>query len=175
MRKIFAVMVFMLALAPAVFADTGDPYPAPQKETVILRLDTGNQITSDDIQKLFTALGTSYLKSNSSYILAYEVYRDWGRQELRSSLVLTELDYGSFVVMNIRHTFSNGYYELKLSNSPFINLVNNEPVNSVDYNGEVGRDVYRAINDKLQEVVYISRGYAAGHKKKSTASFYVFR
>ncbi|GHV35385.1 hypothetical protein AGMMS4952_27680 [Spirochaetia bacterium] len=122
MREIFAIIVVMFAIVPAVFADTGDPYPDLQKETVILRLDTGNQVTGDDIQKLFTALATSYLKNNSSYILVYEVYRDRGRQELRSSLALTELDYGSFVVMNIRHTFSNGYYELKLSNSPFINF-----------------------------------------------------
>ncbi|MHC6203539.1 hypothetical protein ACYULU_10140 [Breznakiellaceae bacterium SP9] len=174
-KIIFAAMVIMLAAGPAVFADTSASLIDPIKETVILRLNAGNGFTSDNLQKLFTELGLSYLKSNSSYILASEVYRDRGRQDLRSSLVVTELNYGTFVIMNIRHTFSNGYYELKVSESPFTNLVNNEVVSSVDYNGVTGRDLYRVINDKLQELAYISRGYAASHKKRSTASFYIFR
>ncbi|MDR0721130.1 MAG: hypothetical protein LBF78_15975, partial [Treponema sp.] len=143
-------------------------------ETVILRLDTGNRVANDDIQKLFTALTKSYLKSNASYILACEVYRDRRKQDFRPSLVLSELDYDSFAITNIRYTFSNGYFEFKLSELPFTNIVNNEVVYSTDYDGMVGRALYNSINNKLQEAVYISRGYATAHKKRSSASFYLF-
>jgi hypothetical protein len=168
------VLVFFTG---AVFADSEvkDLQIDPVKESVILRLDTGNRINTDDIQRMFTALTTSYLKTNTSYVLAYEIFRDRGKQDTRTSLVLTELDYGSFSVINIRYTFSNGYVEFKLTRSPFTNIVNNEVVYSVDYNGRVGSALYESINDKLQEAVYVSRGYATSHRKRSTASFYIFR
>jgi hypothetical protein len=168
------LLTMATVLAGAAFADIKEVQTDPLKENVILRLDTGNRITNDDIQRMFTALTKSYLKSNASYILAHEIYRDRRRQDSRTSLVLTELDYGSFTVINIRYTFSNGYFEFKLSKLPFTNIVNNEVVYSTDYNGTAGQDLYDSINNKLQEAVYISRGYAAAHKKKSSASFYLF-
>jgi hypothetical protein len=177
MKKIVMTLTILAVFAGAVFADTDikDLQIDPVKESVILRLDTGNRINIDDIQRMFTALTISYLKNNTSYVLAYEVFRDSGKQDQRTSLILTELDYGSFTVINIRYTFSNGYVEFKVARSPFTNVVNNEIVYSVDYNGTVGQDLYKSINDKLQEAVYISRGYATSHRKRSTASFYIFR
>jgi hypothetical protein len=174
MRKTLMFLTMAMVLAGAAFADPQEAQVDPLKETVILQLHTGNRVSNDDIQKLFTALTKSYLKSNASYILAHEIYRDRKRQAVRSSLVLTELDYGSFAIVNIRYTFSNGYFEFKLSQQPFTNIVNNEVVYSTDYDGTVGKALYNSINNKLQEAVYISRGYAAAYKKRSSASFYLF-
>jgi hypothetical protein len=157
------------------FADPQDTYPEPIKENVILRLDRENHIGSDDIQRMFTALTLSYLKSNTSYILAYEIYRDRARQNLPPSLVLTGLDYGSFTIINIRYSFSNGYFEFKLSKTPFTNIINQEAVPSIDYGGTLSQDLYAQINNRLQEAVYISRGYAAMYRAASSASFYWFR
>jgi len=175
MKKIVIVLAVMAVLTGAVFADSKELQLDPLEENVTLRLDTGNRITDDDIQRIFTALTISYLKNNSSYILIHEIYRDSRRQDLRPSLVITDLDYGSFSITNIRYTFSNGYFEFKLSRSPFTNVVNDELAYSIDYDGEVGQNLYRTINDKLQEAVYISRGYAAMFKKRSSASFYIFK
>jgi hypothetical protein len=175
MRKGLLGAAILAVFAGAVFSEPRDAQIDPVKEKEILRLDTGNRMVSDDIQKMFTALTISYLKTNNSYILAHEIFRDPGRQNLSPSLVLTELDYGTFTIINIRYSFSNGYFEFKLARLPFTNIVNDEVVYSVDYDGKTGGDLYKTINDKLQEAVYISRGYAAMHRKKSSASFYLFR
>jgi hypothetical protein len=174
-KILWITLLIGAACAGAGFAEPQDAYPDPVKETVILRLDRENRMNSDEIQKMFTALASSYLKSNTSYLLAYEVYRDRARQNLRPSLVLTELDYGSFTMVNLRYSFSNGYFEFKLSKTPFNNIINSEVVPSTDYGGNVSRDMYAQINNRLQEAVYISRGYAAMHRAASSASFYLFR
>ena len=175
MKKVLFAMAGLAVFAGAVFAQTKDAQIDPVKEKEILRLDTGNRMGGDDIQRMFTALAISYLKTNNSYILAHEIFRDPKRQNLPSSLVLTELDYGTFTIINIRYSFSNGYFEFKAARLPFTNIVNDELVYSVDYDGKTGANLYKAINDKLQEAVYISRGYAAMHRKSSSASFYLFR
>jgi hypothetical protein len=175
MKKPVMALIVLMVLAGTVSADAKDLQLDPVRENVVLRLDTGSRINDDDIQRIFTALTISYLKSNSSYILIHEIYRDRRRQDSRPSLVITELDYGTFSITNLRYSFSNGYFEFKLSLSPFTNVVNDELVYSIDYDGAVGRNLYKAINDKLQEAVYISRGYAAMYRKRSSASFYIFK
>ncbi|MDR2501316.1 MAG: hypothetical protein LBD37_09630 [Treponema sp.] len=175
MKKTLLILAFLAVLGGAVFSAGPEDHAEPIKTTAILQLDMGNKVTNNELQKMFTALTESYLKNNSSYILACEVYRERNQQDSCSSLALTELDYGSFTIMNIRYTFSNGYFEFKLSRSPFTNIVNNEAVNSIDYNGQTGRELYMPINNKLQEAVYVSRGYAKMHDKTSSASFYLFR
>jgi hypothetical protein len=175
MKKILLSLGILAALGGISFPQEADAHAEPVKTTTILQLDTGNRITRDDIQKMFTALTLSYLKNNTSYILAYEIYRDEDRQDLASSLVLTELDYDSFSIVNLRYSFSNGYFEFKLSQSPFTNIVNNEVVPSVDYAGITGQELYEPINNILQEAVYISRGYGKMYNKPSSASFYLFR
>jgi hypothetical protein len=175
MKRFLTVLAVLALFCGPVFALTGDGYGEPERTKLILKLDAGNRVNPDEIQKLFTALAQSYLKSNSSYILAFEVYRNRERQNLPSSLELSELDYGTFTIINLRYSFSNGYYEFKLSQTPFSNIVNNEEVSSVDYGGRVTRELYGAINDRLQEGAYISRGYAARYRRNSSVSFYIFR
>jgi hypothetical protein len=174
MKKFAMSLILIMGLAGLVFADTGDFQEDPISENVILQLDAGQGLNTDDIQKMFTALGTSYLKNNSSYILAYEVYGERNRQNLRSSLILTELQYETFSIINLRYTFSNGYFEFKFSDSPFTAIINDEIVYSVDYDS-VGRQIYNSINRKLQDAAFISRGYAASNKKQSSVSFYLFK
>lgn len=175
MKKMVMPLIAMMAFVSAVSAAEGESYQEPLKETTLLRIDVGNKIFNDDIQRMFTALTASYLKNNTSYLLAYEVFRESEQQALKPSIIITELDYGTFTIINIRYSFSNGYFEFKLSKSPFTNIVNNESVNSVDYGGVIDENLYKTINDKLQESVYIARGYAKLHGTTSSASFYMFR
>jgi hypothetical protein len=183
MKKAFSLAAVLCILGGLVFAQTeyGDDVSqdnslgAPTRESVILRLDRGHRVTTDDIQRLFTAMTTSYLKSSSNYILASEIYRDRQRQSLPASLVIREQVYDFFTVYTIRYNFSNGYFEFKLSQSPFAALVKGEVTPSVDYAGELNKALIDTINTKLQEAVYISRGYATRWRRPSTASFYVFQ
>ncbi|MFP3040808.1 hypothetical protein LQZ19_03195 [Treponema primitia] len=174
MKRFAMSLILIMGLTGLVFADEKELQEDPISKNVILQLDAGQGLNTNDIQKMFTALGTSYLKNNSSYILAYEVYRERNRQDLRSSLVLTELHYEAFSIINLRYTFSNGYFEFKFSESPFTAIVNDEVVYSIDYSS-VGRPIYNSINRKLQDAAYISRGHAAGHRKSSSVSFYLFK
>jgi hypothetical protein len=175
MKKITHILIVLTVFTSAISAQSQESHLDPLKESVILYIDSGSRVYNDDMQRMFTALAASYLKNNTSYFLAYEVFREAGKQNGKPSLGITDLDYGDFSIINIRYTFSNGYFEFKMAKSPFTNIVNNEVVNSVDYNGDVGEDLYKAINNKLQEAVYIARGYAKRYGKTSSASFYLFR
>lgn len=171
------VLVNLFTAGSIVYAvDGADTHRSPVKETVTLRLEAGKNFTTlDDIQKMFTAVTISSLKNNNSYILGYEIYRARNRQRLPSTLVVKELDYEDFTITSIRYGFSNGYFEFKLSQIPFTNIINGEAVSSIDYNKKVDRALYTQINNRLQEAVYISRGYAARRGRKSSASFYWFK
>ena len=173
---LYLTLVTLLAAGKIAYAaDTGDTHQDPVREKVVLNLNTGSSVTADDIQKMFTALTISYLQNNTSYIFGYEIYRDRNRQRLPSSLLVRELEYENFSITSIRYSFSNGYFEFKLSQTPFTNIINEEIVSSVDYDKNIDRALFTRINNQLQEAVYISRGYATMYRIRSTVSFYWFR
>lgn len=174
MRRFSAVLAFIMVFGAAAIVSAQDYQYEPLDERVVMQMETGKGVTTDDIQRLFRAITQSYLRSNNSYILGYEIYPDAGRQTQRSSLTLSELDYGDYQVTNIRYNFSNGYFEFKLSLLPFVDTKNDKEEPSKNYDGIVDAAMLDSINDTLQEGVYISRGYAARYRKTSTASFYLF-